>query len=380
MSKKRHWFIYLLKFLIHLSWILVVLALIYFAIVSVYSWLEKHTPAAVESVSFVQSTSDQEIYFFDDVETFIRIVSWDIGYACRGRYSDSYREGGNQPFPDNETYQKYLQGVVSTIDQLEYADIILLQHVDIDSRRSRYINQHEMITQMLEHFGHGYSLNASSPFVMHPFHNPEGKIRCAMSTFSRLPFEELTRVALPPVYQPYYDPITDAPCFQLSRFSLRNGTFLVVLNIQNLPLRQFPGLRLHHLQVIKSFMLDEYLKGNFVVAGGNWQVNPAGYNFSALNNGDKGFSYSAGLEAEFFSSGWQVIFDPEIPSKRFSRAVYKKGISPTTITDFFVISPNIEVHTCKTLDAGFEYSDHNPILLEIYIPLDKDAVVQATEE
>jgi hypothetical protein len=375
MKKRRHWLIYVLKFLLHLVWIVSALAVSYFVIVFGLSWEEKYSPKAVENVEFVQSTSDQEIYFFDEVETFVRIATWDIGNACRGAKSDYYREGGNLPFPEREIYQNYLQGILSSFSQLDYTDIILLQNVDSDSRRSRYINQHEMVAGSLPYFGHAYSLNAVSPFVMFPLLNPEGKKKSGMSIFSKLSFEQVTRYALPPVYLPLIDPLSDAPCFQLSRFSLRNGTFLVVLNIQNIPLRQHPGLRLHHLQIIKSVMLEEYAKGNFVVAGGNWQVNPDGYDFTAFTSGDKGCAYSAPLDSEFFPSGWQIVYDNSVPSKRFCNALYSPGKTKTTISDFFIVSPNIEVNACKTVHAGFENSDHNPVILEVYIPLRIDSVL-----
>ena len=379
MKKRKHWLMYVLKFLLHLVWIVCALVVSYFAIVFGLAWIEKHTPDSIENVEFVQSQSDQDIYFFDEVETFVRIATWDIGDACRGSESDYYREGGNLSAPDSETYQKYLQGILSSVAQLNYTDIILLQNVDIDSKRSRYINQHEMIAGSLQYFGHVYSLNAVSPYVMCPLTSPEGKIKSGMSVFSKLDFEEIKRFALPSVYVPFYDPLTDAPCFQVSRFSLRNGTFLVVLNIQNLPLRQHPALRLHHLQIIKSVMLEEYCNGNFVVAAGNWQMNPHGFDLTGFSTADKGFAYSAPLDLDFFPSGWQMVYDDSVPSRRLCNAVYAHGKTRTTITDFFILSPNIEVHSCKTVNAGFENSNHNPVILELYIPLTKDSLLMESE-
>jgi hypothetical protein len=33
--------------------------------------------------------------------------------------------------------------------------------------------------------------------------------------------------------------------------------------------------------------------------------------------------------------------------------------------DGFLVSPNVDVASVKTLDLGFEYSDHNPVLLTV---------------
>ena len=35
------------------------------------------------------------------------------------------------------------------------------------------------------------------------------------------------------------------------------------------------------------------------------------------------------------------------------------------IIDGFILSPNVTLNTVETLDAGFVYSDHNPVLLNV---------------
>ena len=32
--------------------------------------------------------------------------------------------------------------------------------------------------------------------------------------------------------------------------------------------------------------------------------------------------------------------------------------------DGFIVSDNIEIINCETLDYGFKYSDHNPVLMK----------------
>ena len=33
--------------------------------------------------------------------------------------------------------------------------------------------------------------------------------------------------------------------------------------------------------------------------------------------------------------------------------------------DGYIVSPNVQVDRVKTLDEGFVYTDHNPVLLEV---------------
>ena len=35
------------------------------------------------------------------------------------------------------------------------------------------------------------------------------------------------------------------------------------------------------------------------------------------------------------------------------------------VIDGFILSPNVQLNTVKTLDEGFTYSDHNPVKLNV---------------
>ena len=60
---------------------------------------------------------------------------------------------------------------------------------------------------------------------------------------------------------------------------------------------------------------------------------------------------------------WKWFYDNTIPSERFTDEPYIKNKTKTTIIDFFLASPNIELSSVRTLDLGFANSDHNPVLL-----------------
>jgi hypothetical protein len=35
------------------------------------------------------------------------------------------------------------------------------------------------------------------------------------------------------------------------------------------------------------------------------------------------------------------------------------------VIDGFIVSPNVQVDSVETVDAGFEFSDHNPVMLHV---------------
>jgi len=88
-----------------------------------------------------------------------------------------------------------------------------------------------------------------------------------------------------------------------------------------------------------------------------------------FSNSDVGREIEPVIEPDFFPEGWQWVFDPEVPSNRDVNQPYTKGKTPTTIIDFFVVSPNLEVIDVKTQDLGFEWSDHHPVRMRFRLGL-----------
>jgi hypothetical protein len=118
-------------------------------------------------------------------------------------------------------------------------------------------------------------------------------------------------------------------------------------------------------------MLVEYKKGNYVVTGGDWNQNPVGFLPTDLpgtfSTGDISRIIQPQIEKDFFPSDWKWVYDPELPSNRDVDQAYTRGKTPTTIIDFFVVSPNISVEKVSTQDLGFAWSDHQPVLMTFKI-------------
>ena len=69
-------------------------------------------------------------------------------------------------------------------------------------------------------------------------------------------------------------------CFVVSRFNLSNGKDLVLMNTHNSAYDAGGKLRDAEMPIIRDLMIEEYEKGNYVVAGGDWNQNPPGYDFN----------------------------------------------------------------------------------------------------
>ncbi|MBQ2899278.1 MAG: endonuclease, partial [Oscillospiraceae bacterium] len=73
------------------------------------------------------------------------------------------------------------------------------------------------------------------------------------------------------------------------------------------------------------------------------------------------------LEESALPEGWSYVFDDSVPTCRLLNKPYDKESAQHYVIDGFIISPNVELVSVGTVDAGFEFSDHNPVVMEIVL-------------
>jgi len=149
-------------------------------------------------------------------------------------------------------------------------------------------------------------------------------------------------------------------CFLLSRLAIPGGKELVLIHTHNEAFDD-GSQRKQQRAELKMLMIREYDKGNYVIAGGDWNQNPVGFSMERFSNYDVRRIIEPEIEEDFMPEGWQWAFDPDIPTNRDVNQLYVKGKTATTIIDFFVVSPNISVLEIKTDDLNFEWADHQPV-------------------
>jgi endonuclease/exonuclease/phosphatase family metal-dependent hydrolase len=198
-----------------------------------------------------------------------------------------------------------------------------------------------------------------------------GKVNSGILSFSAFETSENTRYAFPTSYSWPVNLFQLDRCFLLSRVPLANGKELVLINTHNEAFDD-GSQRIKQLAMLKNMMFDEYGKGNFVIVGGDWNQNPVGFGdlgiwgiedlgIGGFLNSDVRRTIEPAIDSDFLPEGWQWVFDPSVPTNRDVNAPYEKGKTKTTIIDFFVVSPNVEVLEIRTEDLGFEWCDHQPV-------------------
>lgn len=311
------------------------------------------------------------------------ILSWNIGYCGLGKEMDFFYDGGTNVRPPKENFQKYLNGVLNRLSGFDTVDIILLQEVDTNAKRSYYTNEYTLIKEFMPLFSFSFAKNYDVRFVPLPVLNPMGSVISGMITLSKIKPREAIRY---PYYANYSWPMNVMMldrCLIYTKFKIPGDKYLIIMNTHNSAFDDAAELREMEGYILKSIMLDEYAKGNYVVAGGDWNRNPPLFDGRKFN--DKNISYTVvpAIDTSFLPKGWQWVFDPTLPSNRNVNIAYEKGKTKTTIIDYFAVSPNLEVIENKTLADDFEFSDHQPIFIRVKMKADttaKDSVNSSVDK
>ena len=94
-------------------------------------------------------------------------------------------------------------------------------------------------------------------------------------------------------------------------------------------------------------------------------MNPPGFNPVQVITGDVVKKIATVIEEDFFPEGWKWAYDSTIPTNRDVSASYYKGKTKTTIIDYFIVSPNVDIIEVNTIQTEFKFSDHQPVYLKI---------------
>jgi len=288
------------------------------------------------------------------------IVSWNLGYFGLGKEADFFYDGGKMTRPAEADYLRYASQAVKYLGRMKKADFYIFQEVDMKAARSYDDDQVARLRGVFPGMESSFTVNYQVSFVPMPLRKPMGHVKSGLVSFSSFKTTENIRYAFPGGYSWPVRLFMLDRCFLLSRISLPGDKELVLINTHNEAFDD-GSQRKQQMAVLKNLMLDEYEKGNYVITGGDWNQNPVGYSTGRFSNSDVGRTIEPAIEPDFFPQDWQWVYDPEIPTNRDVNQVYQKGKTHTTIIDFFVVSPNVEVLEIKTNDLGFEWSDHQPV-------------------
>jgi endonuclease/exonuclease/phosphatase family metal-dependent hydrolase len=291
-------------------------------------------------------------------------LTWNIGYSGLGKNMDFFYEGGTRVRPEKTEFTGYFNGICQVLSFADSIDFIFLQETDVHSKRSYYTDEVEEIGKFFPNRSLLFAKNYDSRFIPVPLDNPMGRVVSGIACFNRFNPDSAVRIDYGTRFSWPKQLALLKRCFLVMRYKLTSGKEFVIINLHNSTFDNGGTLRRKELNKLQSFVLAEYSKGNYVITGGDWNNNPRGYNPQFVNTGDIAKVIEPTLDSTFLP-GWRFAFDPSAPSNRDVDMPYQKGKTKTTIIDFYVVSPNVEVESVHTIATGFKFSDHQPVVMKV---------------
>lgn len=269
--------------------------------------------------------------------------------------------------------EKNVAGQIATANAAN-ADFYFFQEVDKKAHRSYKTDMVSAFSSAFGAYAYTFTENFHTAYLLYPFNDPIGQTVGGLMTLSKYNIESGVRRSFP-LTNNFIDKLFDLDrCFAVHYLPVE-GTDrqLALINLHMSAYDESGAVRKKQLEMLNAVLTEEYAKGNFVIAGGDFnhclitdefesgeaalgyfesdQLPPEWIKYSVLSGSEiaEGFTIRAALNA---------------PTCRGADIPYEKGKTFTTVIDGFIVSDNVEFISVKNDDAQFAYSDHNPAVMK----------------
>ena len=277
-----------------------------------------------------------------------RVVSYNVGFGAYSADYSFFMDGGKESRARSpEAVRENLSGAVAAAVALE-PDFLLMQEIDVDGTRSHHIDELALIREKLDgaFTSAAFAQNYDSPYLFWPPAEPHGANKAGIAVFSRFPISSALRRSVP---------VGDG-ARELVLYDLHLSAYTSDGAIAN-----------DQLEMLFADMLAEYERGNWCVAGGDFNKDLVGDGGASFGVTGPEYTWAQPIPPEIVPEGFSIIApcdaETPIPSCRNADRPYGEDDFCVTV-DGFIVSANVEVLKAAVEDTGFAWSDHNPVYLD----------------
>ena len=346
------------KKIIRIFAIILLLPILYVVVILGYAYLTDFEPQ-LETAITVEGGSDKT---FTESDSILTIMTWNLGFGGLGKEMDFFYDGGKTMRNEPEVFQKNIKGILNTIT--DSVDFFCFQEIDTKGKRSYQFDEVKAVTEKLPAYDYAFGKNYDVGFVPRPFLNPMGNVLGGILTISRWNIKETKAYAYKNTYPcPDYLFYLDR-CFTVSRIPVKGEKEIILINSHNSAYDPGGKMKKYELEQLKTILSEEYKKGNYVIVGADWNQYPP--HFTGIDHfPPQDSSEGATAKADFPEKGWNWAWDSTRATCRSLNIAYNPQTTSRTIIDYFLVSPNVECLYVKTIDNGFDFSDHQPVLMKV---------------
>jgi endonuclease/exonuclease/phosphatase family metal-dependent hydrolase len=251
-------------------------------------------------------------------------------------------------------------------------------------------------------FAETYATNFHTGWLLWPPAHPIGMIRdSGIAMFSRYAVDSAERFSLP-VIESFPDKFFDLDrCFTIARFPVvragadtgedadsdpagdgaagenansaspdadSESAELVLINVHLSAYEAGNKIRGEQMKKLAGVMEDEREKGNWVIAGGDWnQCFPD--SVDAFTGRMETPAWAKPLNEDILPDNFSIVnaYNADIIATcRDSSIPWTPGVSYETIIDGWIVSDNVDAEA-ENIDTDYIASDHNPVLLKFIL-------------
>ncbi len=289
-----------------------------------------------------------------------------------GEMLDGTKTQGTQSVANSkESVLECTNGAIDVVKNLN-TDFAFFQEVDTNSTRSYGVNQYAMLQENFNTFASSNAVNFHSGFLFYPLSSPHGTVNSSIATFSKYQVESGVRRSFP-IDESFPTKFFDLDrCFAVYRLQVEGYEHeLVLVNLHMSAYDEGGKIRAKQLKMLMTFLDEEYQKGNFVVAGGDWNHDIAS-SADIFKTQEKKPDWVGYITESDIPAHFKFASSKNAPTCRSSDIPYTKDengnlVNYSVVIDGFLVSDNVEISSVTNINTEFKFSDHNPVCMKFLL-------------
>ena len=265
--------------------------------------------------------------------------------------------------PETKDLVKHnMKGIAGILNDAD-AHVCFLQEVDIDSKRSYHINEKAYYEKALGVDGI-FACNFKCVYVPYPLPTI-GKVESGLVTYSDYKVSEASRIALPESFKWPVKTCNLKRCMLETRIPIKGSDKELVLINFHLEAYDSGEGKIAQRKVLVKKLKEEYEKGNYVIAGGDFNQTFDGMDTYPIHDKDSWIPGKVGKED--IPEGFSYAVSDNVPTCRLLNGPYSGNYddSQVYVLDGFIVSDNLKIDQVENIDTQFEYTDHQPVKLNV---------------
>lgn len=337
--------------------VILLIIVIVLAALLVFLTVREYRPDATEKVEVSAG-----LKILNEGDSFT-VLTYNTGYAALSKDEDFFMDGGSKVRPDDKAVVEENLSGISSIMKEQDADFYFLQEVDRDAKRSYYIDELDYYEEVLGMTGM-YACNFKCDFVPYPL-PPIGKVEAGLVTMTDYEVSDATRIALPESFKWPVKTCNLKRCMLETRIPIQGSDKELVLINFHLEAYDSGEGKIAQSKMLSEKLQEEYDKGNYVIAGGDFNQTFEGMDTYPILDTENWMPGIIG--SDDIPDSFSFAVSDNVPSCRLLSGPYSGNYedSQVYVLDGFIVSDNLEIKSVENIDTDFEYSDHQPVRLEV---------------